>query len=399
MHKRILHVDIDAFFASVEKLLIPSLREKPVAVGSGCIASCCYIARKYGLRAGTSLSEARRICPELVILPGNYQVYHAFNERVWGILKRFSPDVETQLDDAYLDVSEPQLGKPGEIARGIKEAVRQETGLTVTIGGGPSKVVARIAGKTVKPDGLCVVPDDKVADFLAPLPVGYIPGVGGKAGAILDKLNIHTIAQLRMLSRRELAAMFGLPGEIIYERAKGIDSRIVVQKKIPKSISRQSTFHKETTDPDEIRGMLYYLTERAAQAARSLGIAPRTAVVLLRYADYESADARIKLPAPSNITDEIFDKAWEGLVRIRTRRVAVRLVGIVLSGFVAAKNIHATLFDTEEDLKRGRLTKALDAVRSRFGFSAVTAGPSIMLHKTLDSNASGFVLRTPSLTK
>ena len=398
----IVHIDLDAFFASVEQALIPSLRGRPVAVGSGCIASASYEARARGLAAGMSLAEARKRCPELVVLPGSHGIYRCFTARVWELCGEVAPAVETHLDDAYLDMRGTELlygDVPARIER-LRAHIRGETGLTVTAGIGPNRMVARLAGRAAKPDGLRAVGPDEVEAFLIDRAVDDIPGIGPRTVETLSKFNVKTVRQLRTLSREALGAVFGKNGLAIYDRARGLDTRAIGGREVPKTISRESTFHAETTAPAEIRAMLHYLVERAMKTVRELGLVTRAVAVKLRYGDFRQEEARQRLRAPTRLEGDVFDAAAALLGRLHTRRVAVRLVGVTLSGLALDDADQLALWEPEElEARRTRLAEALDEVRARFGFSAVTAGKSIELLGKLRQDSNGYVLRTPCLTK
>jgi len=399
MRKAVFHVDIDAFFPSVEQLLNPDLAGRPVVVGSGVIASCSYEARARGLRAGMNLVKARRLCPDVVILRGSQPVYRAFAEEIWGLCREFSPDIETYLDEAYLDMSGTELLWPDLVAvgRDFRWRVRARTGLAVTVGIGPNRLCARLATKGAKPDGLAALDESEAERTLAALPVGELPGVGHATFRVLAGLGIRTVSEFRALSREDLQALFGKVGPALFERARGRDSAVVEAREIPHTISRETTFHNETSDRRYVEAMLSYLAQRAARAARMLGVAPRAVEVKIRYTDHRGAARRRRMPEPGNLDGDIYEHAVALFGEIHTRRVNLRRVGIVLSGFVRACNEQMKLFRTDE--RRRRLTRAVDAVRSRFGFGALVTGKAIELMDTLKRTSHGYVLRTPSLTK
>ena len=268
----IMHLDIDAFFASIEKVRNPHLIGKPVIVGSGVIASCCYTARRHGLSAGMNLSEARRICPQVIILAGNYPVYKAFAERIWEICHDITPAVDTLLDDAYLDLTGVTrlYGSLLQMAQKLQAHIREVTGLAVTLGLGTSRTVARLASAAGKPNGVRLVEAGSERAFLADLPVEKLPGVGRKRAEILHKLNIHTIGALADLPAGSLEQIFGATGTALYEYSRGRDSQVLNANEIPRTISRETSFHADTIDRSKIEAMLYYLTERAMKTLREL---------------------------------------------------------------------------------------------------------------------------------
>jgi len=396
-----MHVDIDAFFASVEQIRNPLLRGRPVIVGSGVIASCSYEARQYGLRAGMPLDEALRRCPHAVVLEGHYPTYRCFAEQVFDICRRISPDIETHLDDAYCDLSGTGRIYPHPLDAGrlLKGLIRRETGLSVTVGIGSNRMIARMASGSAKPDGLMLVEEGKEEEFIANLPVERLPGVGHATGEVLRALNINTIGEMRRLSREALRALFGTNGILLHERCRGQDTRVVGEDEVPRSISRETTFHRPTADAREIRGTLHYLVERAAGAARQLGIECSTVKVHIRYSDFADAAASRRLPRATALDGDIYATALEVLQGLFSRRASLRHVGVTLSGFRPASAHQTALFEETHDSRSANLCACLDNLRRRFGHSIVVAGDSIALLGRLRRDPHGYVLRTPCLTK
>ena len=397
----VLHVDLDAFFASVEQLRYPHLRGRPVIVGNGVIASCSYEARRFGCYAGQPLSEARRACPGVVILDGSEAVYRAFAEKTFALCGELSPVMETFLDEAFLDLSGTQRLHGDLLASAAlwKKRVRDEVGLPVTVGLGPNRMVAKIASKSVKPDGLRWIREHEIESVLPALPIDRLPGVGHRIGAELAKLNVRTIGDLRAFPIEMLERMFGAPGRALHERCRGVDTRAVEIREIPQSISRETAFHQPVANPREIEGMLYYLTERAARHARSLGLAARTVEVWIDYLESGRERSARSLPEPSDQDAVLYDRARRTLHTLFSRREALRRVGVALSRFLPGVAAQADLFDGAVAVERERLTQSLDRVRDRFGHAAVVAGPSVQFLGRLTQDRNGFVLRTPSLTK
>ena len=398
----VLHLDIDAFFASVEQARDPRLRGRPVLVGNGVIASCSYEARRFGLRAGTPLSEARRLCPDAVILDGHYPTYRAFAERIYALTAALTPDLDTYLDEAFGDLGGTERLHGDLLARcaALKRAIAEATGgVTVTIGLGPNRMLAKLVGKTAKPDGLAAIRADEAAEFLAPRPASDIPGVGPAIAKRLAGYNVHTVADLRRLTREALAGLFGAVGPLLYERARGHDTRALHAREVPQSISRETAFHRATADPAEIDGMLHYLTERACRAARALGLTGRTITVRLRYADGVAAGMQATPATPSGLDPDVHGVARGLLARAWTRRVQLTHVGVVLSNFAAMDGALLDLFAGERQDRAHRLVAGIDAVRDRYGHAVVVSGRSLHLLGTLPQDRHGFVLRTPSLTK
>lgn len=401
MPQLLMHLDIDAFFASVEQVRNPRLRGRPVIVGAGVIASCSYEARRFGLHAAMSLAKAKRLCPQAVVLDGNYQIYRAFAEQVWDICHSFTPEVDTLLDDAYLNLTGTErLHADAEVlARRLKTRVCCETGLTVTCGLATSRVVARMASASQKPDGLVVVKAGDEMEFVRELPVEELPGVGPRTAEVLRRLNVRTIGALSEMPRWSLETLFGANGSSLYERAHGRDSHVISRREIPKSISRETCFHRETTDRREIEAMLFYLSERGTGTLRDLGLAAKTVTVKIRYSDFTGESSSKSLERHTDLDDEVYELACEVCRRIHTRRVSLRGIGVILSNFRTMGVEQPELFDGEGRQRRMRLYHTLDAVRRRYGYSSIIAGRSLDLLGVLEKNDHGFVLRTPSLTK
>jgi DNA polymerase-4 len=397
----LLHVDIDAFFASIEQRRDPRLRGRPVIVGTGVIASCSYEARRFGLKAGMTLSEARRLCPQAVVLEGHAQVYRCFAEEVFARCRDVAPAVETYLDEAYCDLTGTGRlhGDPLEAARGLKRAIHGATGLTVTCGLGPNRMLAKLAGKAVKPDGLARVTAAEAEAFLRDLPVEQVTGVGHANAKTLRSMNVRTAGELRVLPVETLERLFGAPGRLLHARCRGRDTTVVSEREVPLSISRETSFHRDTADRAEIEGMLEYLAGRACRTARELGIRPRTVAVRLRYADGESMERARSLPQPSDADPVVLALALGMLARLFTRRVALHQVGLALSNLSRAGGEQGALFEEREAGRRAALYRAFDGVRGAFGHGVLVSGRALHLKGRLEENEHGFVLRTPSLTK
>jgi len=397
----ILHVDIDAFFAAIEQQRDPRLRGRPVIVGAGVIASCSYEARRFGLKAGMTLSEAKRLCPQAVILEGHAQVYRCFAEEIFARCREVAPAVESYLDEAYCDLTgtERLHGDPLAAARRLKRAVREATGLTVTCGLGPNRMLAKLVGKSVKPDGLARVTAAEAEAFMRDLPVEKVAGVGHAHARTLRSMNVRTAGEMRALPVETLERLFGAPGRLLYERCRGRDTAVVAEREVPLSISRETSFHRDTADQREIEGMLEYLAGRACRTARELGIRPRTVAVRLRYGDGEGDEQARSLRQPSDADPVVLALALDTLARLFTRRVALHLVGLALSNFTRAGGEQGALFEEREAGRRAALYRAFDGVRSAFGHGVLVSGRALHLKGRLEEDEHGFVLRTPSLTK
>lgn len=401
MELRVLHADIDAFFASVEQVRDPRLAGRPVVVGNGVVASCSYEARRFGLRAGMSLGEVRRLCPRAVILDGHQPTYRAFAERVFEHVGTVAPGLDTYLDECYGDLAgtERLHGDIVARARRLKRDIRDDTGLAVTVGLGPNRMLAKMAGKCTKPDGLGWVTAARAGEFLRPRPVGDLPGVGPACRRVLEEMNVRTVGELERLPRETLAALFGAVGEALYERARGRDSRAVAAREVPLGVSRETAFHADTGDREEITGTLCYLTGRACRALRELGLAARTVEVRIGYADGVHERGQAGLRPATALDPEVFARAEALLLRLQTRRVCLHRVGVALRGLTPDDGRQLDLLEGGDSGRTEHLVGGLDQVRERFGDAAVVSGRSLHLLGRLAKTRHGFVLRTPSLTK
>jgi DNA polymerase-4 len=397
----VLHVDIDAFFAAIEQRRNPGLRGKPVIVGAGVIASCSYEARRFGLRAGMRLSEARRLCPQVVILEGHAHVYRCFAEEIFAHCRRLAPEVETYLDEAYCDLTgtERLHGDLLESVRGLKRAILETAGLTVTCGIGPNRMLAKLIGKTVKPDGLARIEARDADAFLCDRPIEQLAGVGHAYARTLRSMNLCTIGELRQLPVEVLAALFGANGRLLHERCRGRDTAPVSEREIPLTISRETSFHRDTADRAEIEGMLEYLVGRACRTAREIEIRPRTVAVHVRYCDGQGDGHARSLAQASDTDPVVLAPALDLLRRLFTRRVALHAVGVTLSNFSRAGADQGSLFDEREAGRRAALFRAFDGVRRAYGHGVLVSGRALHLKGRLEEDLHGFVLRTPSLTK
>ena len=422
----IVHLDVDAFFASVEQVLEPALRGRPVMVGSGVVASCSYESRAFGVRTAMSIAEAKQLCPDGVFLAGDYGNYALFANRIEGICRDFTPVVEqASLDDFYLDLTGCVLDAL-PLARTLQAQIRDETGLGCSFGIGRNKLFSKLASDSGKPGGIIAVRPDEEAAWLARLPVSELPGAGPKVCAELARYNVHTVTQFAALPESILVRLFGANGRTLWERARGIDDRPVRgiesrelsverQKTIerasasgsqrstlnaqPSSISRETTLERPTADDVFLRGMLSYLVQRAAWELRRQHRAARTLSVKLRYGDFQTVNTSRTLPEVS-CEDRVFvELAYELFTRLYTRRLPVRHVGLELAQLRSADDGQQRLFDQAHERTRRQLRHAVDHVRDRFGFQSMIEGATTHLIDRLDQDHRGFRLRTPSLSR
>ncbi|MGB7728041.1 MAG: DNA polymerase IV [Candidatus Acidiferrum sp.] len=397
----IVHVDVDAFFASVEQLLNPKLRGKPVLVGRGVVASASYEAKFRGVKTAMTFRDALRICPKAIVVPGQYEHYADFAERVRGILETYTPAVETAaLDDFYLDFAGTERLYPDFEAtlRRLQAEILGRTGLSVSVGAGRTKVIASIASRLQRPRGFHVVAPGTEEAFLAPLAVEKLHGIGHIHAEALAERGVSTIAQLRLIPKPVLQAAFGEAiGQQIWERARGLDGREVLLPSTPKSISRETTIEGGTIDTEFLGGLLEYLSERIAKALREHGKQARTIGVRLRYVDHYSANQTLRLARPSNDERELLAAAKDLFAKLFARRVAVRLVGVNVTNLDADRRQNE-LFDADAN-RRWFLNREVDRVRGRYGWNAVFYGKGLELREHYATKENGLVLSTPCLSR
>jgi len=397
----IVHVDVDAFFASVEQVLNPKLRGKPVLVGRGCVASASYEAKFRGVKTAMSFREALRLCPKAIVVPGQYEHYADFAERVRRILETYTPAVETAaLDDFYLDFAGTQRLYPDYEAtlRRVQAEIRERTGLGVSVGAASTKVVASIASRLERPRGFRMIAPGEEETFLTPLPVEKLHGIGHVHTGTLAERGIATIGQLRQVPKAALQAAFGeVIGQQIWERARGLDGREVLLPSTPKSVSRETTIEGGTIDTEFLSGLIEYLSERIGATLREYGKQARTIGLRIRYVDHFSAHQTVRLTKPTNDERELLAAAKDLFNKLFTRRVAVRLVGVSVHNLETDKRQHE-LFDTNAN-RRWYLNRGLDSVRGRYGWNAVFYGNGLELREHYATKPNGLVLSTPCLSR
>ena len=397
----IVHVDVDAFFASVEQVLNPKLRGKPVLVGRGCVASASYEAKFRGVKTAMSFREALRICPQAIVVPGQYEHYADFAERVRRILETYTPAVETAaLDDFYLDFAGTERLYPDYEATllRLQAEIRGRTGLSVSVGAARTKVVASIASRLERPREFRMIAPGEEETFLTPLPVEKLHGIGHVHAGALAERGIATIGQLRQVPKPALQAAFGEAiGQQIWERARGLDGREVLLPSTPKSVSRETTIEGGTIDTEFLGGLIEYLSERIGSTLREYGKQARTIGLRIRYVDHFSAHQTMRISKPTNDERELLAAAKDLFGKLFTRRVAVRLVGVSVNNLETDKRQHE-LFDTNAN-RRWYLNRGLDSVRGRYGWNAVFYGKGLELREHYATKPNGLVLSTPCLSR
>jgi DNA polymerase-4 len=403
MSRSILHLDADAFFASVEQRDDPGLRGRPVAVGTGVVASCSYEARRHGVRTGMRLSEARRCCRGLVVIPGEYPRYEQAARRILAICQDRTPVVEVAaLDDLYLDLTQPGRApddpEVGHIASDLRTAIRDETRLSVSVGVGSNKLVARVATKAAKPGRQELVRPGDERDYLAPWPVPVLPGAGGQVAGRLERLNVYRVGEVAAMPVGVMQGLFGAQGRRLHHLARGDDPRPVEPARPRQSVSRSTSFDPPLSDRAFLQAMLAYLLERACSWLRFQGLLARGLSLTIRYGDYRSATGHETFRLATADERRLREAAADRFDRLYQRRLPLRYLGFCLSP-LAAQDTQPVLFTDPDEERERRLRAVKDAVRRRFGFTALLSGATLRLGERLDRDRENFRLRTPCLTR
>lgn len=385
----IIHLDMDAFFASVEQLDDPSLRGRPVIIGGGTrgvVSTASYEARVYGVRSAMPVATARRLCPQGIFIRGRMARYVEVSRRIMAALREFSPAVEpASVDEAYLDATglERLFGPVERLLPAIKTRVAEVTGgLTCSVGAAPVKFLAKMCSEVNKPDGMFILLPEQVDAFLLPLEVGRLPGVGRRMVRSLHALGITRVEHLRRYSPQFMRRHFGKWGVDLLRRAHGQDDRPVCPVHAPKSESAETTFSQDTRDRAFLQKMLLGHAERVGASLRRHGLQGRTVTLKIKFADFRQITRSRSLAGPTCATQTIFDIACE-LLQAESLPLPVRLIGLGVSGFESPAPRQAALPgldmsadepDAQSEARRLRLDKALDTLRTRFGKGVIQRG-------------------------
>lgn len=387
MQTWIMHIDMDAFFASVEQLDNPALRGQPVVVGGdsdrGVVAAASYEARKFGIRSAMSMVKAKRQCPNLVIVRGNRARYSEISHTVMSIFAGFSPLVEqASIDEAYLDATglERLFGPVEAIGAAIKQQVHETTGLTCSVGAAPVRFLAKIASDLDKPDGLSIIRPEQVQVFLKDLPVSKVPGVGRQAQEQLRRHRVFTCGGVLRHPREYWEKHLGKWGMALHARAQGIDSSSVSPREPAKSSSAENTFEKDTTNRESLRKWLLAQSERVGADLRRHGYKGRTITLKVKFSDYKSVTRSRSLDVATDSTDVIYAVAVE-LLDALNLRMPVRLIGVGVSNFGDKPRQLSLLEEPESIPSRPELDRAVDSIRERFGKDAVLRGDLLSFGK------------------
>jgi DNA polymerase-4 len=390
-----MHLDLDAFFASVEQKLNPSLKGKPVLVGRvdphgrsvprGVIATCSYEARKFGVKSGMPLFQALKLCPQALVVGGHYEEYIKASDCVFSIAARYAPKIEQiGIDEAFLDFSctewiypDPPSGEAGliKIAEKIKEEVKKEVGITASIGIAATKVAAKVASDYQKPDGVTYVPVGREKEFLAPLPIADLPGIGRKMEEYFHRLGVKTFGELANVPFEKIKA-WGKFAINLWEAANGVDNIWFIPRVEVKSVSRSETFAENSADVKFILAMLQHLTEKVGEEIRSEGYQGRCVHITIRYKDFRTVSRQRVLPYPTASTKEIYEMGKVLLKELWDGHTPLRLVSIGISQF--GETVQPSLFDGVREKRLG-LEKRIDHLRERFGKNAVIPASLLQL--------------------
>ena len=379
----IVHVDMDAFFASVEQRDNPACMDKPVIVGAdpksgagrGVVSACSYEARKFGIHSAMPISIAYKKCPDAVFLPVDMEKYARVSHEIFGLLERFTPEIEpVSIDEAFMDItgSWQLFGSPVKTCRGIKAMIKKETRLTASVGLAPNKMTAKIASDIAKPDGMTAVNEKSLLGFLHPLPVEKLWGIGEKTLAALKKIGIKTIGDLAERNVRELENIFGKNGGHAWKLANGIDRRRVETTGVVKSISNEYTFERDTREKEEIMDTLMFLSEKVSRRLRKSGLKGRTITLKIRFSDFKTHTRSVTIKTPTNFVDVIYKNSARHAENFDPGNRPVRLLGIRVSNLLDP-SWQGDLFGENSDrmIKKERLHKALDRILDRFGENAI----------------------------
>lgn len=385
-HRMILHVDMDAFYASVEERDDPTLCGKPVIVGGspegrGVVAAANYVVRQFGVHSAMATAKALQLCPDAIVLRPRMEHYARISSQIREIFHRYTPEVEPlSLDEAFLDAtgSVQLFGSVETIGRAVKQDVRNELNLIASVGVAPNKFLAKLASDLGKPDGFTVIRPDTVQCVLDPLPVSRIWGAGKITRQRFDRLGIQTIGQLRSLSLQQLQDEFGRHGEHFWQLARGIDNRKVVPDREARSISHETTFAEDICDINLLKAWLMELTEQVARRLRSHEIQGRTVHLKIRYSNFDTYTRSRSVSPATNSTNQLWSVALQLLTSaLPSRPLVVRLIGLGVSNLQKQRPVQQSLFTEEQDEKGTRLDQVADTIRNRFGTASLRRASTV----------------------
>jgi DNA polymerase IV len=388
MEKFIVHLDMDAFFASIEQRDDPRLKGKPVVVGAdprqgrgrGVVSTCSYEARKFGIRSAMPISRAFKLCPEAFFVPVQMEKYARESAAVFAILGAFTPELEpVSIDEAYLDISSTfhLFGTTRQACVQMKRRISAETGLTASVGLAPTKMAAKIASDLGKPDGLIEVRQAQLRDFLRPLEAGVIWGLGPKAEERLSALGIRTVGDLADRNPRELEGLFGKNGLYFWQAANGIDERQVEAGGEAQSISAETTFERDTRDTRQVEAEIAELCERVSRRLRQDKVRCRTITLKIRFADFTTHTRSFTRPEPTNFTEELIGEAQKLYDSVARGSNKIRLIGVKASQLLPPET-QLSLFGEDRARQKEKVHDAVDKIKDKFGEDAISRARQLL---------------------
>ncbi|WP_192498781.1 DNA polymerase IV [Ornithinimicrobium pratense] len=383
----ILHVDMDAFYAAVSLLEHPDLVGQPVVVGGGwrsVVLCATYEARAYGVRSGMPMATARRLCPPAVVVRPDHDAYARVSEGVMAVFAEVTPQLEpVSMEEAFLDVSATgrQWGGPARIGQWIRDTVADEQGITCSVGGAPTKAMAKIASRAAKPDGMRLLTRDQVVPFLHPMPVSALWGVGESTEAELHRLGLRTVAQLAHVPRSTLSRAFGEQTAMhLHALAWGVDDSPVVPARRERSVGSSQTMAHDVDDPEVVRRQLLQLAERTASRMRHAGVLGRTVVLTVRFSDFTTITRSRTIAVPTDVTRDVHATAWSLYTALGLQRARIRMLGVRMEGITEADGtlVQGRLDEPEHGWRDAE--RAMDRAAARFGQGAVRPASLLREH-------------------
>lgn len=379
-----MHIDMDAFFAAVEQEINPGLKGKPVIVGGppdsrGVVSTCSYEARNYGVHSAMPMKQAYRLCPQAIFIDTSGGKYSYLSVRILNIMKNYSPNVEpVSIDEAFVDITgvHQRYGGPEKLAANVKREIKNKCGLTASIGIAPNRFVAKMASSANKPDGLVIIPPDEVRQFLWVQPVRHLWGVGPKSEEAFKKIGIETIGDLAKTEEGVLKRMFGIVGPALKKMATGEGDDDVRPSDIEhgaKSMGHEHTFSRDTNNPDEVLGLLLYLSDRVSRRLRQSGCEGRTVTLKIRKSCFKLITRAVTYGEYFDTEKAIFQAAKTLLIKNRILDQPIRLVGVNVSNLRSKKDLYfdELLWGDDPRRKREKVDKLLDRLRDRHGEESI----------------------------
>ena len=382
VQRAIIHIDMDAFYASVEQRDNPELKGKPVIIGGsvesrGVVSTASYEARKYGVHSAMPMAEAHRLCPDGVYLPVDMQKYRLVSHQIMDIFHRFTPEVEAiSLDEAFLDVTASQklFGTAEEIGREIKRLIKTELNLTASVGLSYNKFLAKLASDMDKPDGFYQIGPEELESKVWPLPVRRMMGVGGKTAQLLEEMGVRTIGQLAKMNMGLLEHILGKQGIMMYEVANGVDNRMVEPVRESKSVGRETTFPKDISERYVLETILFTLADDVCHTLRATNLKGRTVSIKIRYPDFQSITRAQTLDGYTSSFEPVFEAVKQLMEHNYKDGTPVRLIGVTVSGLKKDDEIieqQDLFFDGGAQKKQAALNSVMDKINEKYGGDTV----------------------------